>query len=761
MTEPRQTPFRSAATRTIAALSATLLTALLIAAALACASETVVETVVVERDVMVEIARPVPVVETVIVERDVLVEVEREVTVVREVEVPVVQTVIREIEVEVLVPQTVVVEREIVVEKEVQVPVEVIVEKEVLVEREVTVLVEKEVVVVQEQKAEATASPGSEQPTATATLAAPTATRTVATPSATRTVVEPTAKPTVTTITVPKSTVTSRSETFSGSIDGKDDVDEYSIVQNGTGPVEVSTADIPLAPAGASANRLYVCPSWTRGCTQFYDGTRVVWRQINQGTYIIRVKNVSGDNTFPYSIQLVTTKDDFAEVSGVAHQLESGQSYSDSILPDGDVDYYSIVQNSTGPVEVSTADIPLAPAGASANRLYVCPSWTRGCTDFYDGTRVVWRQVPRGSYTVKVYSPSEYKHFPYSIRLITDKDDFAEVSGVAHQLESGQSYSDSILPDGDVDYYSIVQNSTGPVEVSTADIPLAPAGASANRLYVCPSWTRGCTDFYDGTRVVWRQVPRGSYTVKVYSPSEYKHFPYSIRLITDKDDFAEVSGVAHQLESGQSYSDSILPDGDVDYYSIVQNSTGPVEVSTADIPLAPAGASANRLYVCPSWTRGCTDFYDGTRVVWRQVPRGSYTVKVYSPSEYKHFPYSIRLITDKDDFAEVSGVAHQLESGQSYSDSILPDGDVDYYSIVQNSTGPVEVSTADIPLAPAGASANRLYVCPSWTRGCTDFYDGTRNVWDNVPRGRYTLKVYSPSEYNNFPYSITVKFNAP
>ncbi len=435
--------------------------------------------------------------------------------------------------------------------------------------------------------------------------------------------------------------------------------------------------------------------------------------------------------------------------------ITSSRTYNAAIDAPGDEDEYTVVQESVGPIEIWVGDIPLAAPG-STNLLRVCPGWSRDCEWLADNGRYVWQQVRQDTYTIRVESTSEYNSFPYTIRVTKTKDDFAETGSAAHALVSGQSFSDAIRPDGDVDYFGIVQESVGPIEIWVGDIPLAAPG-STNLLRVCPGWSRDCEWFADNGRYVWQQVRRDTYTIRVESTSEYNSFPYTIRVTKAKDDFAETGSAAHALVSGQSFSDAIRPDGDVDYFGIVQESVGPIEIWVGDIPLAAPG-STNLLRVCPGWSRDCEWFADNGRYVWQQVRRDTYTIRVESTSEYNSFPYTIRVTKAKDDFAETGSAAHTLVSGQSFSDAIRPDGDVDYFGIVQESVGPIEIWVGDIPLA-ASESRNLLRVCPGWSRDCEWFADNGRYVWQQVRRDTYTIKVESTSEYNSFPYTITVTFN--
>ena len=465
-------------------------------------------------------------------------------------------------------------------------------------------------------------------PVPTATSAAATATPQPATPT-------PAAGP----------SVTESSRTVRGAIDTPGETDEYEVTQIGTGPVQISVTDIPLAEPG-STNRLRIC-AWNfpgDDCEIFANDRRYVWRQVPPGNYVIQVKSTSENNNFPYTITITTTKDDFAETGDAAHRLESGQPYSDAIRPDGDVDQFNIPQESSGPVQISVTDIPLAEPG-STNRLRIC-AWNfpgDDCEIFANDRRHVWRQVPRGNYVITVQSTSEYNNFPYTITITTAKDDFAETGDAAHRLESGQPYSDAIRPDGDVDQFNIPQESSGPVQISVTDIPLAEPG-STNRLRIC-AWNfpgDDCEIFANDRRHVWRQVPRGNYVITVQSTSEYNNFPYTITITTAKDDFAETGDAAHRLESGQPYSDAIRPDGDVDQFNIPQESSGPVEISVTGIPVADP---ANRLRIC-AWNfpgDDCEIFANDGRHVWQQVPRGNYVITVQSTSEYNSFPYTITI----------------------------------------------------------------------------------------------------------------------
>ena len=97
---------------------------------------------------------------------------------------------------------------------------------------------------------------------------------------------------------------------------------------------------------------------------------------------------------------------------------------------------------------------------------------------------------------------------------------------------------------------------------------------------------------------------------------------------TSKDDFAETRTAAHALVSGQSYSDAISPDGDGDYYGIVQESSGPIEIWVGEIPLAASG-STSKLRICPSWS-GCVTLADGANYVWREVGRDTANFEIVS-----------------------------------------------------------------------------------------------------------------------------------
>ena len=218
---------------------------------------------------------------------------------------------------------------------------------------------------------------------------------------------------TPTTIQLPGQTVKPSDRTFNGAIDPAGDKDEYTIFQESSGPIEIAVSDIPLAEPG-STNKLSIAPSWG-GSVTLESGRRYIWRQVSRGNYTIRVQSTSKYNDFPYTIKVTTTKDDFAETRESAHRLSSGQRYSDAIRPDGDVDYFSIAQESSGPIEIAVSDIPLAEPG-STNKLSIAPSWG-GSVTLESGRRYIWRQVSRGNYTIRVQSTSKYNDFPYTIKV--------------------------------------------------------------------------------------------------------------------------------------------------------------------------------------------------------------------------------------------------------------------------------------------------------------------------------------------------------
>ena len=125
-------------------------------------------------------------------------------------------------------------------------------------------------------------------------------------------------------------------------------------------------------------------------------------------------------NSFPYTITVDTSRDDFAESETAAHPLNSGQPFVSGIETDGDIDVYKIVQEASGPIEIAVGDIPTADPG-SEYELIISPSWD-GARSFTNDARYVWRSMPRGVYYIHVRSNSTYNSFPYTITVDTSKD---------------------------------------------------------------------------------------------------------------------------------------------------------------------------------------------------------------------------------------------------------------------------------------------------------------------------------------------------
>ena len=208
------------------------------------------------------------------------------------------------------------------------------------------------------------------------------------------------------------------------------------------------------------------------------------------------------------------------------------------------------------------------------------------------------------------------------------------------------------------------------------------------------------------------------------------------------------------------YSNAIETAEDSDTYKIVQDATGPIEISVSGIPLGEPGENF-RLHIYPDWGGGAVTLSNDERHIWKSVPRGVYSIHVSSRSEYDHFPYTITVDTSKDNFAETTSGAHPLPSGRPYDNAIKPDGDIDVYKVVQDATGPIEVSVSGIPLGEPG-NEFELRLNPSWATGWDNRFgenlgNDQRYIWKSVPRGVYSIHVSSRSEYDHFPYTITVK----
>ena len=160
------------------------------------------------------------------------------------------------------------------------------------------------------------------------------------------------------------------------------------------------------------------------------------------------------------------------------------------------------------------------------------------------------------------------------------------------------------------------------------------------------------------------------------------------------------------------YSNAIETAEDSDTYKIVQDATGPIEISVSGIPLGEPGETFG-LHIDPDWPADSINLYSDERYIWRSVPRGVHSIDVSSAGRYNHFPYTIAVDTSNDNFAETTSAAHPLSSGQPYANAIDPDGDIDIFKIVQESTGPIEISVSGIPLGEPGIQY-KLKVNPDW-----------------------------------------------
>ena len=344
------------------------------------------------------------------------------------------------------------------------------------------------------------------------------------------------------------------------------------------------------------------------------------------GTYFLEVVDGRSDSTSsdPYSLNLnFTPSIDPYEPNnkfGLAANVSPNQSWRSTILPKGDVDWFRIVVDDHGQLEMSTKNVPdnldVNFRVWTGEKAYIT-SWFSPLAVGGNTEATVDLPTP-GAYVVEMrdgrddsrsiqpidlqfkFSPSEDLHEPNS------------AFGAAALLAPGESIKGTILPKGDVDWFRVDVDEQGALDVAITDVPenldIHFRLWNSDKAYIS-GWYAPLAAGGENRAVLDLAEP-GSYVLEVRDGRDDNRSldPYALALaFTPTRDRLEPNnsfGAATPLKLGAPVSATILPKGDSDWYRLSVPRPGDLNVtitgSAANLDLVFRVWNADKAYIS-SW----------------------------------------------------------------------------------------------------------------------------------------------------------------
>ncbi|MEM2899285.1 MAG: lamin tail domain-containing protein, partial [Thermoplasmata archaeon] len=573
------------------------------------------------------------------------------------------------------------------------------------------------------------------------------------------------------------------------------DNDWFNLTFSEYGTLTVSVSNVPstLNPI----IRLYGPNSTTQKASADLNGygyAESIFTDIVPGYYYVRVYSYStsdfSTSTYNLTITFSQFSPDTFEPNNDAQNASSISSgyYYPTIFPTGDVDWFNISIPTMGTLSVSVInvssrlDIVLVVYGQNSSTIQA------GYADAGSAgnSESLYIQVYQGYYYIKVYSygNDDFATLAYNltVKFTPVSPDIYEYNNDAQSayIVSSGTYTPTIFPKGDIDWFNISIPTQGTLSVSVTSVPssLDPV------IYVYgPNSSTNSQGYVDyggsgGTESIYLGLQPGYYYIKIYSYGNddfsTANYTLTISYVAVPPDFGEPNNDfanASTISSG-TYTPQIFPKGDNDYFNISCPEVGVLYVNVTNVPstLDPVivlyGPNSTSLKLSvDSYSSGSSEY------LYTDVLPGYYYIRIYSYAnddfsvsnytlQISYMPISPDIFEQNNDFANAS-----LLNPGAYYPTIFPRGDKDYFNFSLPSQAKVYINVTQVP-----SSLNIIIVLygpnatfPIITTVNSYSSGGSEYLYKELGPGFYYFQIYSSSsdDFSTAPYKLTFETNLP
>ena len=300
------------------------------------------------------------------------------------------------------------------------------------------------------------------------------------------------------------------------------------------------TSDFSLNLTGLSANaNVSLLDSNGRVITKSTNGgtsNESITRQLNAGTYYVRVYPRSGSTNYNLSLAAasVTIPDNAGNTLATARDITIGAtptSYSDFVGSTDTNDYYRF---SLGDISDFSLNLTGLSADADVSLLDSNGSVITSSTNGSNSSESITRQLNAGTYYVRVYPHSGSTNYNLSLAAasVTIPDNAGNTLATARDITIGAtptSYSDFVGSTDTNDYYRF---SLGDISDFSLNLTGLSADADVSLLDSNGSVITSSTNGGTSNESVTRQLNAGTYYVRVYPYSGSTNYNLSLSATT-------------------------------------------------------------------------------------------------------------------------------------------------------------------------------------------------------------------------------------
>ncbi len=294
--------------------------------------------------------------------------------------------------------------------------------------------------------------------------------------------------------------------------------------------------------------------------------------------------------------------------------------------------------------------------------------------------------------------------------------------GDATDLSSSQTVSSSIYPAQDGDFYKIHVDSPGILQAQLSNVP-AEMKCRIDFYGRNHEWITRKDAENPGEAVVlavdigkagWYYFGIGDLNGGSYG-SDYS-LVVSFEPVVDEEPNGEI-GDATEIQLAQQVNAYIFPAKDGDFYKVFLNSSGILEASLANVPLAIAGSMKGRIDLYGknyNWMARMDAKDPGDDITltvdignpgWYYFGVGDLNGGSYN-STYG-FLVNFKPVVDEEPNNEISD-ATEIQKGSEIKGFIFPAGDGDFYKIYIDSPGSLQASLEGVPKSTKASMRGRI-----------------------------------------------------
>jgi predicted RNA binding protein with dsRBD fold (UPF0201 family) len=404
---------------------------------------------------------------------------------------------------------------------------------------------------------------------------------------------------------------------------------------------------------------------------------------------------------------------------GTASSITTGTAIQETIAPSGDVDWYALTVDQQGELQVSitnvATDLAINVRVWNANKDAVS-AWFAPLAAGGDTLAVV-DVAEAGRYFLEVADGANNADSVQAYELLAtftataDSDELNNSFGSAAPLTFDIPYQANILPSGDVDWYSLEVGGHGELSVQITDV--ASDLAVSLRLWnankdTLSSWIAPLANG-GNTSAILDLPDGGTYYLEVAGNSAQRSTqPYIIELdfVPAADAFEpnNTFGMAAPLLFGESSLANILPQFDIDWYSIEVDHHGELNIAITDMPTTLAISVRvwnDNKDTLTGWLSPLAAGGDNIASVDLPEPGTYYLEVAEAGSERSVEPYSITVFftraVDPFEKNETFGTASRLSLDQAVQTNILPQGETDWHVFDVAHQGELRIVASDVP----------------------------------------------------------------